>query len=100
MMLQLQDIVAYQATKKGQKGQVPSPMQADPEYLATDEDTSTQMLAAMARSPTKRILRLSAKMGISQNSVIRILRANSGPLFKLQMLQHLTQDDSDRMVEF
>ncbi|GBM81556.1 hypothetical protein AVEN_190269-1 [Araneus ventricosus] len=44
--------------------------------MATDEGRSTQVLEAMAMSPIKRIRRLSSQMGISQSSVMRILRAS------------------------
>ncbi|GBN74547.1 hypothetical protein AVEN_271777-1 [Araneus ventricosus] len=43
---------------------------------ATDEGKSTQVLAAMARYPSKRTQCLSAQIGISQSSVTRNLRAN------------------------
>ncbi|GBO19471.1 hypothetical protein AVEN_71664-1 [Araneus ventricosus] len=45
---------------------------------ATDESTSAQVLAVMARSPTNGTRHLSAQMGISQSSVMRILRLPSG----------------------
>ncbi|GBM03374.1 hypothetical protein AVEN_256916-1 [Araneus ventricosus] len=44
--------------------------------IATDEGTSTQVLAAMARSPTKGTQHLSAQMRISQSSVMRIQAAD------------------------
>ncbi|GBL83550.1 hypothetical protein AVEN_196388-1 [Araneus ventricosus] len=43
---------------------------------ATDEARSTQVTAAMARSPTKGTRRLSEQMGIGQSSVMRNLQAN------------------------
>ncbi|GBO44057.1 hypothetical protein AVEN_237026-1 [Araneus ventricosus] len=67
---------------------------------APDEGTSTQVLAAMARSPTKGTRRLSAQMGINQSSVLRNLRGYKWHPYKLQILQHLTEDDPDRRVEF
>ncbi|GBM35962.1 hypothetical protein AVEN_201677-1 [Araneus ventricosus] len=54
----------------------------------------------MARSPTKGTRRLFAQMGIRLSSVARSLQANKCHPHKLQMLQHLTEDDSDRRVEF
>ncbi|GBN62915.1 hypothetical protein AVEN_102783-1 [Araneus ventricosus] len=59
---------------------------------ATDEGTSTQVLAAMINISLR-------KIGISQSSVLRVFRANKHP-YKLQMLQHLTEDDPDHRVEF
>ncbi|GBN94989.1 hypothetical protein AVEN_60168-1 [Araneus ventricosus] len=59
---------------------------------ATDEGESTQVLAAMARSPTKGTGRLSAQMRISQSSAMSNMRANKWHPYKLQMLQHLTED--------
>ncbi|GBM32902.1 hypothetical protein AVEN_13277-1 [Araneus ventricosus] len=66
----------------------------------TDEDMSTQVPAAIARSPTKGTRPLSTQTGISQNSIVRILGDNEWHSYKLQMLQHLTEGDSDRRVEF
>ncbi|GBM81150.1 hypothetical protein AVEN_226970-1 [Araneus ventricosus] len=43
---------------------------------ATDEGTSTQMLEAMSRSPSKEARRVSAQMRISESNVERILRTN------------------------
>ncbi|GBO13594.1 hypothetical protein AVEN_164119-1 [Araneus ventricosus] len=55
-----------------------SPIQADLEYKTeTDEDTSAQALAAMARSPTKGTRRLSAQIGIRKSSAMLNLRAKA-----------------------
>ncbi|GBN74119.1 hypothetical protein AVEN_239711-1 [Araneus ventricosus] len=51
----------------------------------TEEATSTQVLAAMVRSP------ISVQTGISQSSVMSNLP-------KLQILQYLTKDDPDLRV--
>ncbi|GBN23455.1 hypothetical protein AVEN_214890-1 [Araneus ventricosus] len=59
---------------------------------ATDEGTSVQVRATMARSPMKGPRRLSAQMRVSQSNV----RLSS----KLQMLKYLTEDYPDSRVEF
>lgn len=94
------DTVAKLIKKFKRTGSVADASRSGRPKTATDEGTSTQVLAAMARSPTKGTRRLSAQMGISQSSVMRILRANKWHPYKLQMLQHLTEDDPDRRVEF
>ncbi|GBL85396.1 hypothetical protein AVEN_34588-1 [Araneus ventricosus] len=63
---------------------------------ATDEGSSTQVLASMASSPTKGTRRLSAQMGISRSSGMHNLRTNKWHPYKLRMLQHLTEDDPER----
>ncbi|GBM63550.1 hypothetical protein AVEN_3801-1 [Araneus ventricosus] len=67
---------------------------------ATNEATSTQGLAAMARSPTAGTRDLSAHMRISQRTTVRNLRTSKRHSYNLQMLQHLTQDDPERRVDF
>lgn len=43
---------------------------------------------------------MSQEYGVSQSSVIRILHAFKWHPYKIQMLQHLSEDDPDRRVEF
>ncbi|GBN83020.1 hypothetical protein AVEN_220516-1 [Araneus ventricosus] len=62
---------------------------------ATDKGTSEQVPAAMARSPTKESRLLSSQMAINQSSVSGLTSRTT----KLQMLQHLTEDNPDR-IEF
>ncbi|GBN70519.1 hypothetical protein AVEN_36746-1 [Araneus ventricosus] len=64
---------------------------------ATDEGTSTQVLAAMARSPRK-------QMGTRQSNITLNLGSNNWHPYMLQMivwvLQYLTEKDPDCRVEF
>lgn len=67
---------------------------------ATDETTSTMVLASFVKSPQRSTRRLSAECGISQSSIIRILHAHRWHPFKIQLLQHLAEDDPDRRMQF
>ncbi|GBN04069.1 hypothetical protein AVEN_192736-1 [Araneus ventricosus] len=62
-------------------------MHVDPEDQGRQQigGKSTQVLAAMARSPTNGTRRLSQQMGISQSSVMSNLRAKKWSPYKLQM---------------
>ncbi|GBN35608.1 hypothetical protein AVEN_174297-1 [Araneus ventricosus] len=53
---------------------------------ATVEGATAQVSSVMARSPTKGTRRLSAQMGIGQNSAMRILWTSKWRSYKLQML--------------
>lgn len=66
----------------------------------TDEDSSVAILAAVSKSPHKSTRRLSQEHGLSQRSVLRILHAFKWHPYKVQMLQHLSEDDPDRRIEF
>ncbi|GBM10108.1 hypothetical protein AVEN_92928-1 [Araneus ventricosus] len=69
-------------------------------YGRTKTATSTQVLAGMVRSPTKGSRRLSAQMGISRRSVKCNLQASKWNPYKLQMFQHLTENDPIEFCEW
>ena len=71
-----------------------------PSKTVTDKDTSINVLAALAKSPTKSTRRLSQEMDISRTSIQRILHANKWIPYKIQLLHHLSEDDPDRRIEF
>ncbi|GBM35945.1 hypothetical protein AVEN_31398-1 [Araneus ventricosus] len=79
----------WQNLSRNSKGQVPSPMQADLEDQRWQQMKVSQRMkeAAMVKSLIKGSRRLSVQMGISQSSVMRILRDNKWHPYKLQMLQ-------------
>jgi hypothetical protein len=65
---------------------------------ATTEECATMVLSALSKSPRKSSRRLSAETGISQSSIARIVKEQKWHPYKLQMRQHLTEDD--RTVPF
>ena len=67
---------------------------------ATDKVSAISILAAVSKSLHKSTRRLSQEYGVSQSSAIRILHAFKWHPCKIQMLQHLSEDDPDRRVEF
>lgn len=50
-------------------------------------------------SPMQVDLMESTQIGINQSSAMHILQVNKWNLYKLQMLQHLTEDDPDHRVD-
>jgi len=94
------DTVAKLIDKFKKTGSVEDKPRSGRPRTSTDEDTSTNVLAAFSKSPNKSIRRLSAETGISQASVARILKENKWHPYKLHMLQHLSEDDPDRRMEF
>ncbi|KAL7855648.1 hypothetical protein AOLI_G00192520 [Acnodon oligacanthus] len=67
---------------------------------ATDEETSTMLLAAFAKSPRLSTRRLAAECGVSQSSLVWILHTKKWHPFKIQLQKKLSEDDPDRCVEF
>ena len=93
------DTMAKLIQKFKRTGSVDDKARSGREKTATDEGTSTMVLAVMVMSSKKGTQRLSAEIGISQSSVMHILHTNRWHPFKMQMLQQLTEDDPDRGAE-
>uniref|UniRef100_A0AAZ1XEX3 Ig-like domain-containing protein n=1 Tax=Oreochromis aureus TaxID=47969 RepID=A0AAZ1XEX3_OREAU len=66
----------------------------------TNEETSVAVLASFSKSPQRSTRRMSLKSGISRTSLQRILATHKWHPYKLQLLQHLNEDDPDRRTEF
>ena len=67
---------------------------------ATDETTAAMVLASFVKSPQRSTRRLSAECGISQSLIVLIVHAYKWQPFKIQLLQHLAEDDPDRRMQF
>ena len=67
---------------------------------ATDEATTVAVLASFSKSPQRSTRRLSKESGVSRTSIRRILSSNKWHPYKIQLHQHLTEDDPDRRVQF
>ncbi|KAL1279169.1 hypothetical protein QQF64_025842 [Cirrhinus molitorella] len=66
----------------------------------TNEETSVAVLASFSKSPQCSTLRMSLESGISRTSLRRILATHKWHPYKLQLLQHLNEDDPDQRTEF
>ncbi|KAG2462260.1 ALG3 mannosyltransferase, partial [Polypterus senegalus] len=66
----------------------------------TNEETSVAVLASFSKSPQRSTRRMSLESGISRTSLWRILATHKWHPYKLQLLQHLNEDDPDRRTEF
>uniref|UniRef100_A0AAZ1X2A6 DUF4817 domain-containing protein n=1 Tax=Oreochromis aureus TaxID=47969 RepID=A0AAZ1X2A6_OREAU len=66
----------------------------------TNEETSVAVLASFSKSPQRSTRRMSLESGISRTSLRRILATHKWHPYKLQLLQHLNEDDPDRRTEF
>eukprot|EP00079_Xenopus_tropicalis_P034003 XP_017947774.1 PREDICTED: uncharacterized protein LOC105946840 isoform X2 [Xenopus tropicalis] len=66
----------------------------------TNEETSVAVLASFSKSPQRSTRRMSLESGISRTSLRRILATHKWHPYKLQLLQHLNEDDPDRCTEF
>ncbi|KAG2468668.1 G2E3 ligase, partial [Polypterus senegalus] len=66
----------------------------------TNEETSVAVLASFSKSPQRSTRRMSLESGISRTSLRRILATHKWHPYKLQLLQHLDEDDPDRRTEF
>ncbi|KAL1281045.1 hypothetical protein QQF64_015645 [Cirrhinus molitorella] len=64
------------------------------------EETSVAVLASFSKSPQRSTRRMSLESGISRTSLRRILATHKWHPYKLQLLQHLNEDDPDRRTEF
>lgn len=67
---------------------------------ATSEETTTAVLALAETAPHMPTRKMAAASGISQSSVLRILKAEKYHPYKMQILHMLHEDDFDRRVEF
>jgi hypothetical protein len=67
---------------------------------ATDEGTTDTVLGAFAKSPHKSTGRLAAESSVSRQSITHILKNHKWHPYKMQLLQHFSEDESDRWVEF
>ncbi|RXN07269.1 checkpoint HUS1 isoform X5 [Labeo rohita] len=59
----------------------------------TNEETSVAVLASFSKSPQRSTRRMSLESGISRTSLRRILATHKWHPYKLQLLQHLNEDD-------
>ncbi|XP_073493604.1 uncharacterized protein [Phyllobates terribilis] len=66
----------------------------------TNEETSVALLASFSKSPQRSTRRTSLESGISPTSLRRILATHKWHPYKIQLLQHLNEDDPDRPNEF
>ncbi|KAG2462040.1 TDT nucleotidylexotransferase, partial [Polypterus senegalus] len=66
----------------------------------TNEETSVAVLASFSKSPQRSTRCMSLESGISRTSLWRILATHKWHPYKLQLLQHLNEDDPDRRTEF
>uniref|UniRef100_A0A3Q3KZL0 DUF4817 domain-containing protein n=1 Tax=Mastacembelus armatus TaxID=205130 RepID=A0A3Q3KZL0_9TELE len=66
----------------------------------TNEQTSVAVLASFSKSPQRSTRRMSLESGISRTSLRRILATHKLHPYKLQLLQHLNEDDPDRRTQF
>ncbi|KAG2458030.1 S12A7 protein, partial [Polypterus senegalus] len=66
----------------------------------TNEETSVAVLASFSKSPQRSTRRMSLESGISRTSLRRILATHKWHPYKLELLQHLNEDDPDRRTEF
>ncbi|KAG2469999.1 GPTC1 protein, partial [Polypterus senegalus] len=66
----------------------------------TNEETSVAVLASFSKSPQRSTRRMSLESGISRTSLRWILATHKWHPYKLQLLQHLNEDDPDRHTEF
>ncbi|XP_046986033.1 uncharacterized protein LOC124556042 [Schistocerca americana] len=67
---------------------------------ATNEATTVSVLASFSRSPQRSTRRLSQECGVSCTSILRILSQYKWHPYKIQLLQHLNEDEPDRRVQF
>ena len=67
---------------------------------ATDEGTATAVLASFVKSPQRSTRRLSGECHVSQTSICRVLKTHKWHPYKLQLQQHLSEDDPDRRLQF
>ncbi|XP_056409683.1 uncharacterized protein LOC130331736 [Hyla sarda] len=66
----------------------------------TNEETSVAVLASFSKSPQRSTRRMSLESGINRTSLWWILATHKWHPYKLQLLQHLNEDDPDRRTEF
>ncbi|KAG2459496.1 RPGF4 factor, partial [Polypterus senegalus] len=66
----------------------------------TNEKTSVAVLDSFSKSPQRSTRRMSLESGIIRTSLRRILATHKWHPYKLQLLQHLNEDDPDRRTEF
>ena len=92
--------VSYLIRKFRDTGNVADRPRSGPPRTATDEETSTMVLAASVKSPKRSTRQLSAITGVPRGSVMRILHTNNWHPFKLQLVHNLSEDDPDRRMEF
>jgi hypothetical protein len=64
-----------------------------------DDKMREVVIAKVTASPKKSIRRTSLELGIPQETVRRILKAEKFHLHKLQILHNLTEDNPDRQFE-
>uniref|UniRef100_A0AAX7TH63 Uncharacterized protein n=1 Tax=Astatotilapia calliptera TaxID=8154 RepID=A0AAX7TH63_ASTCA len=65
-----------------------------------NEETLVAVLASFSKSPQRSTRRMSLESGISRTSLRQILATNKWYPYKLQLLQHLSEDDPDQCTEF
>ncbi|BFZ01701.1 hypothetical protein BsWGS_04740 [Bradybaena similaris] len=63
---------------------------------ATDEETSTMVLANVAGSPVKSMRKISQELTISKSSLRRILKTQKFHPYRVHLVQALHGDDTDR----
>uniref|UniRef100_A0AAZ1XUQ9 DUF4817 domain-containing protein n=1 Tax=Oreochromis aureus TaxID=47969 RepID=A0AAZ1XUQ9_OREAU len=66
----------------------------------TNEETSVAVLASFSKSPQRSTRRMSLESGISRTYLQRLLATHKWHPYKLQLLQHLNEDDPDQRTEF
>ena len=92
--------VAKIISKFKETGSVKDKERSGPKKTVTNEDMAANVLGAFSLSPKKSTRRMALEVGISQGSVMNILHQNRWHPYKLQMYQHLNEDDPDRRLEF
>ncbi|MCP4489021.1 MAG: transposase, partial [Gammaproteobacteria bacterium] len=81
-------------------GSVINPPQRQMPKPVRTGSTEQRVLDAVRKSPKKSTRRLSAQIGISKDSVHRILRNAHLKPYRPRLLQGLNEDDPDRRIEF
>jgi transposase len=92
------DTVTKLVAKFKKNGSVDDQRRSGRPRTAGTEECATMVLSALSKSPRKSSGRLSAETGISQSSIARIVKEQKWHPYKLQMRQHLSEDN--RTVAF
>ena len=68
--------------------------------LIRTQSTEQRVLAAYDKSPQKSLRRGALELGLSKNTIHRILRERKLKPYKIQILQKINDEDKDRRLEF
>ena len=71
-----------------------------PPRPARTTSTEKRVIAAFERSPNKSLRRGAEELELSRNTIHRILRDSKMKPYKIQILQSLNDEDTDRRMEF